>query len=85
MTRNRRLVWAIIAAVLVTIVSDIILVLTGHHATPLWGSGIVGFWAVFAVLWFVVFVFFSKWIGTVAVQQREDYYSQESSSESDGE
>ena len=57
MIQRRKLVWAIIASVLVTIVSDIILITSDHHATPLWGSGMVGFWAVFAACWFLIFVF----------------------------
>ena len=85
MTRNPKLVWAIVAAGLITIVSDLILVLTERHATPLWGSSLVGFWAVFAVFWFLVFVFGSKWMGVLALQQREDFYREESTSGSEGE
>jgi hypothetical protein len=74
MNRRRKLVVALIAAALVAIAADVFLVLTEHHETPLPLSGLVGYWPVFAMFWFLIFVFGSKWIGKIGVQQREHYY-----------
>ncbi len=72
---TRKLVRIALAAAIVAAAADVLLILGDHHATPLWGSGLVGYWPAFAVLWFLVFVFASKWIGKAGVQQREDYYA----------
>ncbi|MHC4091892.1 MAG: hypothetical protein ACYSVY_16775 [Planctomycetota bacterium] len=74
MNSRRKLLLISAAAAVVAIAADVFLVLTEHHATPIWGSGLVAYWPVFAVFWFLVFVFGSKWIGKAGVQQREDYY-----------
>ena len=72
---TRKLLGIGLAAATLAAGADVILILGDHHATPLWGSGLVGYWPAFAVFWFLVFVFGSKWIGKSGVQQREDYYS----------
>ena len=82
MNRRRLLIAGAIALVL-SIATDVYLVMTDHHATELPGSGLVGYWPVFAVFWFLVFVFGSKWIGGLGIQQREDYYDESSDSDDD--
>ena len=74
MTRSRKLVIVALGAAAISIVADVFLTISEHHATPLWGSGLLGYWPVFAVFWFAIFVFGSKWLGTIGVQQGEDYY-----------
>lgn len=74
MTRRGKFVIVVLAAAAVSIVADIGLTIAEHHATSLWGSGLLGYWPVFAVFWFLIFVFGSKWFGEAGAQQREDYY-----------
>jgi hypothetical protein len=64
-------------ALAVSLVADAVLIQGEQHATPLWGSGLAGYWPVFAVFWFLVFVFGSKWIGAIGVAKREDYYEED--------
>jgi hypothetical protein len=71
---RRRCLGIGLAAGVVSLIADYILVLGNHHATPIWGSGAVGYWPFFAAFWFLVFVFGSKWIGKVSIQKRENYY-----------
>lgn len=73
-----------LGAVVLSLIADAVLIRGDHHATPIWGSGMAGYWPVFAVFWFLVFVFASKWIGRLGIQKAEDYYGDQSRDGGDG-
>lgn len=76
MTRKRCL-WLGLMFLVLSLIADAVLISGDQHATPIWGSGLAGYWPVFAVVWFLVFVFGSKWIGALGVAKREDYYEED--------
>jgi hypothetical protein len=71
---RRRCLGLGLGALVLSLIADAVLISGDHHATPIWGSGLAGYWPVFAVFWFLVFVYVSKWIGRLGVQQDEGYY-----------
>lgn len=84
MMSRPKLLIALVVGAIVAAGADLLLVRSGHHATPLPASGLVGYWPFFAVFWFLVFVFASKWIGKAGIQQPEDYYESTSGEDERG-
>jgi hypothetical protein len=73
---RRRCLWIGAIAAVASVIADYVLSIGDHHATPVPGSRLLGYWPVFAVFWFLVFVFGSKWFGKLGIQKREGYYGE---------
>ena len=74
MTRGL-LVTAILGALL-AVGADLVLGEARDDA-GVWWSAYAGYWAAFGLVWCVVLVLVSKWLGRLWLQRREDYYPAE--------
>jgi hypothetical protein len=71
MKPSRRLLIVVLVGAVVAVLADVLL---GGDEAHLWGEGVPGYWAVFGLVWTVVIVVASKWLGRVLLRQPEDFY-----------
>lgn len=74
---SKRLIIAFAVGLAVTIIADLLLKATGHFEAKVWGGGLVGYWAAFGLVWYLIIVVFSKFLGRFWLERREDYYDGE--------
>jgi hypothetical protein len=77
MNLSRSLTLAFIAGVLLALAADSALIATGNQKSELWGSSIVGFWAVLGFISFLVIVGVAKLLGDRLVSRPEGYYDRD--------
>ena len=71
MKASRRLLIIVLVGAVVAVLAD---VLFGDGEAHLWGDGVPGYWAAFGLVWTVVIVVVSKWLGHVLLHRPEDFY-----------
>jgi hypothetical protein len=71
------LVIAFVVGLVLTIIGDLSLKATDHSEAELWGGELVGYWAAFGLVWYLIIVVFSKLLGRYWLERREDYYDGE--------
>lgn len=77
MTISKRLIVALVLGLTFTITADLLLKAAGHFEAKLWGGQLVGYWAAFGFVWYLIIVFFSKVLGRYGLERREGYYDRE--------
>jgi hypothetical protein len=63
-------------AVVLTIAADAALKVAGHSEGELWGAEVIGYWAAFGLVWYLIIVAFSKGLGRYWLERGEGYYGE---------
>jgi hypothetical protein len=74
---SKRLIIAFILGLAFTIIADFALKAMAKPRAELWGSELVGYWAAFGFIWYLIIVAFSKLLGRYWLERGEDYYNRE--------
>lgn len=78
MKPSRRLLIVVLVGAVVAVLADVLL---GDSEAHLWGEGVPGYWAAFGLVWCVIIIVVSKWVGHIWLQRGEDYYDDGDSDE----
>ncbi len=68
-------------SIIIALVVDFGLVGGMHRIEMVWFSDLPGYWAIFGLVWCIVIIVASKWLGHKILQRPEDYYQEENSDE----
>jgi membrane protein implicated in regulation of membrane protease activity len=74
---SKRLIIALVVGIALAILADLVLKATATSEAKLWGGELVGYWAAFGFVWYLIIVVFSKLLGRYWLERREDYYEGE--------
>lgn len=75
MITSKLLLVGFILGLAFTIIADLTLKATVWTKSELWGADLVGYWAAFGFLWYLIIVVFSKLLGRYWLERGEDYYN----------